>query len=257
MSEWDKKKNDVAKARERVVLEYESRVLLQKKIKKGVAEKKLLNYLYSIWFKDGLDVIQPKVPALWTIKRWYSAYCSNRSYQVLISGYGKSKGRSSIPESHGKIILNILSTANPNESIASLVIRIKNILLSDPSPVNYSNATIRRFINANAEYSSELSVQPINNRQERSENQPLKETCSIYSPEEDNLSRLFIEAIGARMTPDESIVEGDRLVIDKKIKPKEGDYVLAKVGDGPEIMRWPTTKPATLIGVLVKLMRNY
>lgn len=258
MSDWSKKKNDIAKAREYVVLEYESRVLLQKKIKKGVAEKKLLNYLSAIWVKNGMNVIQPKVPALSTIKSWYSTYRSeNRIYQVLMPSYGKNKGRSVIPESHQKLILSILSTADPNESKASLVRKIKNRLISDSVPANYSNATIIRFIKANADYSSELSVPPINNRQKTPEKQPSKGGGSNSLLEEENGSRLIIEVIGKRMTPDESIIEGDRLVIDKKIKPKKGDYVLAKVGDGPEIVRWPTMKTAKPIGVLVKLTRHY
>jgi hypothetical protein len=258
MSDWNKKKNDIAKAREYVVLEYERRALLQKKIKKGIAEKKLLNYLSVIWVKDGLNVAQDKVPVLWTIKRWYSAYRNNnRIYQVLMPGYGKNKGRSVIPESHQKLILSILSTADPNESKASLIRKIKNRLISDPAAANYSNATIIRFIKANADYSPELSVPPIKNRQKTPAKQPSKDGYSISPLEEENQSRLFIEVIGTRMTPDESIIEGDRLVIDKKIKPKKGDYVLAKVVDGPAIVRWPTMTPAKPIGVLVKLIRNY
>ncbi len=62
-------------------------------------------------------------------------------------------------------------------------------------------------------------------------------------------------AIGSRMTPDK-IEEGDFLVIDVELDPEQGDYVLRKAQDAPEIVRYNSGDPVP-IGVVVKLVRTY
>jgi hypothetical protein len=249
MSEWDIKKSKIAKAREYIVLEYESRVLLQSKSKKGVAEKKLLNHLSNIWLEKGLDIANETVPHPWTIKRWYSKYRVNRTHLALTPNYGTSTRKSSIPESHQKIILNTLSTTNQNEPIASLIRKICNRLKSDPSPVNYSEATIRRFIKANDAKS--LEVNRLLTPQKPEENEKRK------SYKTKNTRRLVIEVIGKNMRPDESILAGDTLIVDKNITPRNGDYVLVEKGDEPGIIRWPPETPQKPLGVIVQIIRKY
>lgn len=249
MSEWNNKKNNIAKAREYIVLEYESRVLLQSEIKKGVAEKKLINHLSKIWFKNGLNIAAKAIPHLWTIKRWYAKYRVNRNYSTLIPDYGKTTGKSSIPESHQKIILSMLGTTNQNEPIASQIRTICNRLKSDPYPINYSEATIRRFIKANDKKLSE-------------ENKPLTslnpaESIKRKSYNTKSAEILVIEVIGKNMRPDESILAGDTLIIDKNISPRNSDYVLVEVGDGPGIIRWPPETPQKPLGVIVQIIRKY
>ena len=68
---------------------------------------------------------------------------------------------------------------------------------------------------------------------------------------------LIYVAMGKAFCPEGSdIREGDRIIIDIEAKPQAGDYVLAKVGDGPGIVPWtPELKQWT--GKVVKLMRLY
>lgn len=71
-------------------------------------------------------------------------------------------------------------------------------------------------------------------------------------------NRMMMDVIGSRMTPDGScIAEGDHIIIDKSVEPREGDYVLAKVGDAPGIIAWTPDAPQKPLGVIIKLTREY
>jgi len=85
--------------------------------------------------------------------------------------------------------------------------------------------------------------------------QAVEEERVLYSAS--NGPALIYVAMGKAMMPEGSNIHyGDRLIIDIEAKPKAGDYVLAKVGDGPGIVAWtPELKQWT--GVVIKLTRDY
>ena len=84
----------------------------------------------------------------------------------------------------------------------------------------------------------------------------LEEESRQYSPAVTGTGRYKpIMAIGSKMTP-ENIQDGDIIYIDTEMTPQEGDYVLRKAEDAPEIARYKTGDPQP-IGVIIKLIRNF
>jgi transcriptional regulator with XRE-family HTH domain len=64
----------------------------------------------------------------------------------------------------------------------------------------------------------------------------------------------MIPAIGPLMTP-EKIKEGDVLIIDTRISPGEGDFVLIRTQEGPKIEKY---QPGSeIFGVVIKLIREH
>ena len=146
MSDWEKKKIEIAKAKEFISLAYERDVRLQKKVQKGVAEKKLLLHLKDIWFDKNLSILGDDVPKIQSIKRWYDEYAKSRKCDDLIPHYGKSLGNSVIPKDHTKIIYATLSGSKIGESTRAIVKKIKTALNTEGLSQEYSDATLLRFI---------------------------------------------------------------------------------------------------------------
>ncbi|GEM_PF-400239 len=149
MPTWEEKRLEIAKAREFIVLTYIRDVKKQNKIPKGAAEKKLLVRLKSIWFDKNLSVLGEKVPTIGTIKNWYDDYEKSENYLNLVPDYGKSLGKSIIPQSHKDFIINELSRSKVDDSKIEIAKRVKKALHEKGLSAEYSEATLFRFIKAN------------------------------------------------------------------------------------------------------------
>lgn len=96
--------------------------------------------------------------------------------------------------------------------------------------------------------------QPVNDRSTPEQQQPFNANAAAQSIK---TAPFFYEAIGRRLAVrEESIEEGDILVIDPVIPAAEGDLILRSSTEGPEIVKYQPGEK-NIKGVVVSLNRQY